>query len=158
MINTYRYAGRAEVEQDGERTTVQVPPPVILTQIGPFIQPVTITHPPVMQEDLEKQGKTVPTVSIKALIDTGAHSSVITPQVAEDLELVHTGYRTVISVQNEQPQPVYYAYTQFPWGMGKEIPVVACPLRHFDCLIGRDILMHWHFTYNGPDGSTVICD
>ena len=41
---------------------------------------------------------------------------------------------------------------------GKEIPIVSCPLKNFDCLIGRDILLHWHFTYNGPDGSVVICD
>jgi hypothetical protein len=41
---------------------------------------------------------------------------------------------------------------------GKEIPIIGCDIKNFPCLIGRDILQHWYFTYNGPDGSIVICD
>ncbi len=95
---------------------------------------------------------------MNALIDTGASSTVITPRVADQLRLVHTGFQKVSSVQDEQQQPVYYGFIIFPWGSGKETPIVSCPLKKFDCLIGRDILLHWHFTYNGPDGSFVICD
>jgi predicted aspartyl protease len=158
VINTYRYSEQAEVEQDGRRATVQIPSPAILSRIGPFIEPVTITHPRVAQEYLEEQGRSVPTVSVRALIDTGASFSIVSQQVADELSLAQTGYQNVSSVQDEQLQPVYYARIIFPWSSGIEIPIVSCPLRRFDFLIGRDVLAHWHLTYNGPDGSIVICD
>ena len=157
MINTYRYGGQKEVEKNGKRLTVQVPPRVVLNQMGAFIQ-VTITHPRIIQENLKQQGKSVPSINVNALIDTGASGTVITPRVSEQLGLVHTGFQKVASVQDEQQRPVFYGFIIFPWGAGKEIPIVSCPLKNFDCLIGRDILLHWHFSYNGPDGSIVICD
>ena len=82
----------------------------------------------------------------------------ITPKIADQLGLLHTGYQKIFSVQDEKMQPVYFGFIKFPWGMGKITPIVSCPLRGVDCLIGRDILQHWHFTYNGPDGSITICD
>lgn len=158
MINTYRYRGRGEVEQDDRRATVQIPSPAILSRIGPFIEPVTITHPRIAQERLEEQGRNIPAISVRALIDTGASSSIVSQQVADELGLAQTGYQNVSSVQDEQLQPVYYARIIFPWSSGIEIPIISCPLRRFDFLIGRDVLAHWHFTYNGTDGSIVICD
>ena len=157
MISTYRYGGQGKVGKDGKESIVKIPPPVILNQMGAFLK-VTITHPRIVQENFKQQGKSAPTVSVNALIDTGASGTVITPRVADQLGLVHTGFQKVSSVQDEQQRPVYYGFIIFPWGSGKEIPIVSCPLKKFDCLIGRDILLHWHFTYNGPDGSVVICD
>jgi predicted aspartyl protease len=157
MINTYRYGGQGEVEKDGRKLTVSIPPQYVLNQMGAVIQ-VTITQPRIIRENLKQQGKIAPTISVNALIDTGASGTVITPRVADQLGLVHTGFQKVSSVQDEQQRPVYYGFIVFPWGSGKEIPIVSCPLKNFDCLIGRDILTHWHFTYNGPDGSIVICD
>jgi len=157
VINTYRYGGQQEVEKDGKKITVQVPSRIVLNQMGAFIQ-VTITHPRIIQENLKQQGKSVPTITVNALIDTGASGTVITPKVSDQLGLVHTGFQKLSSVQDEQQRPVFYGFIIFPWGGGKEIPIVSCPLKNFDCLIGRDILLHWHFTYNGPDGSIVICD
>ncbi len=157
MINTYRYGGQGEVEKEGKKIKVPLSSQIVLNQFGAFID-VTITHPRIIQEKFQQEGKTVPTINIKALIDTGASSSVITPPVSDKLGLVHTGFRKVTSVQDEQQRPVFYGFIIFPWGAGKEIPIVSCPLKGFDCLIGRDIMLHWHFTYNGPDGSIVICD
>jgi len=157
MINTIRYVVQREVEKDGKKLIVPVPSPVVLNQMGAFIE-VTITHPRIIQENFKKQGKSVPTVNVNALIDTGASSTVITPRVADQLGLIHTGFQKVTSVQDEQQRPVYYGFIIFPWGGAKEIPIISCPLKNFDCLIGRDILMHWYLTYNGPDGSIVICD
>lgn len=157
MINTLRYGGQREVEKDGKKATVQVPSRAVLLQMGALIQ-VAITHPAAITERMKQEGKKVPLVTVNALIDTGASGSVITPKVAESLSLIHTGYQSVSSVQDEQQRPVYYGLILFPWGAGKEIPLVSCPLKRFDCLIGRDILMHWHVSYNGPDGSIVICD
>ncbi|MCK4295260.1 MAG: aspartyl protease family protein [Candidatus Marinimicrobia bacterium] len=157
MINTYRYGGSDKVEKDGKKSIVQILPSVVLNQMGAFIK-VTITHPRIVQENFKEQGKSTPTVSVNALIDTGASGTVITPHVADQLRLIQTGFQKVSSVQDEQQRPVYYGFIIFPWGSGKEIPIVSCPLKNFDCLIGRDVLLHWHFTYNGPDGSVVICD
>ncbi len=157
MINTYRYGGSDKVEKDGKKSIVQILPSVVLNQMGAFIK-VTITHPRIVQENFKEQGKSTPTVSVNALIDTGASGTVITPHVADQLRLIQTGFQKVSSVQDEQQRSVYYGFIIFPWGSGKEIPIVSCPLKNFDCLIGRDVLLHWHFTYNGPDGSVVICD
>lgn len=157
MITTYRYGGQREVEQEGKKATIQVPPRAVLAHIGPFIQ-VSITHPRIVQDQLKAQNKDTPTVPVRALIDTGASSSAISPKVAETLNLVQTGFQKVASVHDEQDRPVYYGFIIFPWGSGKEIPLVTCALKNFDCLLGRDILMHWHLTYHGIDGSIVICD
>lgn len=157
MINTYRYSGQRTVEKEGQKLTVPVNPQLVLNGMGPFIQ-VTITHPRIIQEEFKRLGRRIPSISVNALIDTGASGTVVSPKVSDDLGLIHTGFQTVTSVQDEQQRPVYYAFILFPWGSGKEIPIVSCPLRRFDCLIGRDILMHWHVSYNGPDGSIVICD
>ena len=114
----------------------------------------------IIREELQKKGNNIPVKQVKALIDTGASSSIITPQVAAELQLIHTGYQNVSSVQDEQERPVYYGTIQFPWGAGKEIPLIACPLKAhgFECLIGRDILIHWNLIYNGFDGFITICD
>lgn len=127
--------------------------------MGAFLE-VSITHPKSVHQQFTQNGKTVPAKRVKALIDTGASSSVIKPKIAEELKLIHTGYQNVSSVQDEQKRPVYFGAIQFHWGARKEIPLVACPLKGhaFECLIGRDILMHWHLTYNGTDGSITICD
>ncbi len=158
MINTIRYGAEAEVEKEGKKSRVQIPPPIVLARMGPVI-PVTITHPRIIQETLKQQGRDVPSISgVNALIDTGASNSVITPEVADKLGLVHTGYQKVSSVQDEQLRPVYYAFIMLPWGSGKEVPVVSCPLANLHCLLGREMLMHWLLAYNGSDGSIVICD
>jgi predicted aspartyl protease len=157
MINTYRYGGHKTFHKDGRVQQVEVSPSDILEVKGPFLQ-VTITQPRLIQEELRRQGEKVPSLTVNALIDTGADTSVISSRIANDLDLMHTGYKNVLSVQDEQEQPVYYGFIIFPWGNGKEIPIVCCPLKEVDCLIGRDILKHWHFTYNGADGSITICD
>lgn len=158
MINNLKYTEQAEIEKDGKKKIISVPPNLVLNKIGPFIQ-VNITHPSIYHENLKKKGTKIPTINVKALIDTGASMTVISPAVADELKLVHTGFQKITSVQDEKVQPVYHGCLLFPWGSSIEaVPMVACPLKGYDCLIGRDILMHWHFTYNGPDGSITICD
>ena len=157
MINTYRYSGTSKVKKEGKEVVDTVPSSIVLNRVGPFLN-VTITHPRSVQEMLRKNAEEIPAESHRALIDTGASSSVISPSAADKLKLVHTGYQKISSVHDEQDRPVYYGLIMFPWGGAKEIPIVCCNLKGFDCLIGRDILQHWHFSYNGPDGSIVICD
>ncbi|MCP5051086.1 MAG: retroviral-like aspartic protease [bacterium] len=157
MINTYRYGGYKSYNNEEETQKTEVPPCDILEIKGPFL-PVTVTHPRIIQEDLRRKGQEVSSLSINALIDTGASFTAISSKIANNLNLMHTGYQKVLSIHDEQEQPVYYGFIIFPWGNGKEIPIVCCPLKEIDCLIGRDILKHWLFTYNGIDGSITICD
>jgi predicted aspartyl protease len=158
MINTFGFGAHQQVEKDGKKIIIQVPPQLVL-QNGGAIIPVIITHPKSVAEKLQQGGKQVPAIQCMALIDTGAFGSVITPKIAQQLNLVQTGFQKVTSVNNEENQPAYFSRIQFGWGKAKDIQVVCCPLKGpFDCLIGRDILVHWNFTYNGKDGFIIICD
>lgn len=158
MINTFPFGGLEQVEKDGKKVLIPIQPRIILQNGGPII-PVAITHPKSVAEELLKEGKQVPTIQVRALIDTGAFSCVISPKVAKQLNLVQTGFQKITSVNNEEEQPAYFARIQFGWGKFKEVQVVSCPIKGpFDVLIGRDILVHWNFTYNGKDGYIVICD
>src|SRR3990172_6675123 len=104
MINTFGFQGRAEEEKDGKKIIIPVPANIILSRKGALV-PVIITHPKSISDQLTKEGKTVPQVEVNALIDTGASSCVISPKIAERLQLVQTGFRNITSVQDEQNRP-----------------------------------------------------
>jgi len=157
MIYRVNYSGKIIQEKDGNKRTVPVHPSFALGQVGPYLE-VTIIPPKIIGEELEKEGKEIPNAKVKALIDAGASISVILPEIAEKVGLVHTGYQKITSVQDERLQPVYFGTIAFSWGGAKETPLVACPLKHFGCLIGRDVLTHWYLTYDGANGTIVICD
>lgn len=159
MIIPVRYGGHTEAEKDGKKVKVPIHSAQILYQFGAFID-VTFSHPKAVQEQLRKLGKNAPSISVKAIIDTGANCTLATPKVINEVGLLQTGTQKVFSIQNEQDQPTYYGLITFSWGASKEIPITSCPFafNNYDCVIGRDILMYWYFTYNGPDGSIVICD
>jgi predicted aspartyl protease len=149
MINTYRHIVK-------DKSAV-IPPQVVLTQKGAFVD-VTISHPKIVMEKLREKNAKIQSYSTKALIDTGASRSVVSPKVVEELKLLQTGVEKVASVNDEQIRPVYFGLLYFPWGSSKEVSLLCCDIKGFHCLIGRDILQHWCFTYNGVDGSIIICD
>lgn len=157
MIVTIPFRGQTVKEEGGKKIVIPVRPSVALQHKGAIIQ-VTISHPNSVADKLKNEGKAAPVITVNALIDTGAFGTVISPKVATALGLIQTGVQNVTSVQDQQERPSYFASVQFHWGASKEVSVVSCPLTGFDCLIGRDILMHWNFTYNGKDGYIVICD
>ncbi len=161
MIKTIRYQTPIAFKKvpDGKQIPVKIPEHKILQRMGALVQ-VMITYPTIIAETFQKQNQQIPAITVQALIDTGASSTVISPKVASALNLKQTGTQKVSSVQDEQERPVYFGRVNFPWGMGMDAPLVECPIRgdYFECLIGRDVLQHWHFSYNGPDGSYVICD
>ena len=137
--------------------STQAAPATVLTQFGPCLD-VVIMPPRIIRDRLEKQNLPYPTSRVRALIDTGASSSVIHPAIAAELNLTHTGYQKITSVQDQQDQPVYFGAILFSWGHAAEVPLIACPLTHVRCLIGRDILSRWYVTYDGVGGTIVICD
>ena len=147
MIFRLIYAGEIPTKQsNGTTKNVPIPPHEVLETHGPFLE-VMIGPPKIIREQLEKSGKDIPAVSVKALIDTGASSSIIRPEIAEKLNLPHTGYQKITSVQDQQEQPVYFGAIQFSWGSTKEAKLIACPLTSVHCLIGRDVLRHWYLSH-----------
>ena len=120
MINNINYQGKIPIKKNGKIQEISIPSFRLLRHNGPLIE-VTITHPSSVKKILKEYGKEIPSINVMGLIDTGAFSSVITPDVADQLNLVHTGYRSVTSVQDEQEQPVYYGYIQTYWEKEKRL-------------------------------------
>lgn len=101
--------------------------------------------------------------SIFALIDTGASLTVINPELAQSCKLAQTGFTKVSSAGRIDDYPTYAARIQFIGTTlrGFEvIPVVGCrlPQQAISCLIGRDILRRWKFTYDGRSGEFTAND
>lgn len=157
MIFRIVYGGERLRDENGQSKKVPINPKVVLSTFGPMLD--VMIFPPILTcKNLEADGKDIPSCKARALIDTGASSSVIHPDVAAKLGLVHTGYQNITSVQNTEKQPVYFGTMAFSWGARKELPLIACPLTNVQCLIGRDVLQHWYLTYDGGGGTIVICD
>ena len=97
-----------------------------------------------------------------ALIDTGAGRTVLTPEAVERLRLPFVDYTTLSRVGGKEERvSVHVASIQFPlYKMAtiEVIQVARCELPGglFHCLLGRDILSHWLFTYNGKTGEWCI--
>ncbi len=143
--------------KDGKKIMMPIPPKITLANRGPIII-VEITHPMAVVAKMNAEKKVPPSVRVNALIDTGAGGCIISPKVAADLQLIRTGVANITSVQDEQQRPAYFAQIMFHWGKKIEVQVAECPIKGFDCIIGRNVLMHWHFTYNGSTGQITICD
>jgi len=108
-------------------------------------------------------GLEFPDMSVRALVDTGASLTIINPQIAATCKLKQTGRQKISAVGGEAGEfPEYAAAISFP---GNHLPgldttrVVACPIIRqpfFSCLIGRDIMRKWLFTYDGRTGEVEI--
>ena len=150
-------ATREIIAPDGEVFELPAESNTLIKSHGALVQ-VNISLAKSEVEIIYTQGKQVEPFSCDALIDTGASISVISPKVVEQLGLVETGFKNIISVHSSELRPVYFGRIIFPWGSAMEIPLVSCELQGFDCLIGRDVLRFWHMTYDGFNGEITICD
>jgi hypothetical protein len=97
-----------------------------------------------------------------ALIDTGASVTSVNEAPLRALGLRPTGVTEVATPSSPgSRQPVYPCVLSFPGTPLPAIPfneVVASDLTAFgvSVLIGRDILAHCQFIYNGPEGFWTI--
>jgi len=95
-----------------------------------------------------------------ALIDTGAQRTVISPQVVQRVGLSKIDETTLLIVGGQRRADVYAASLQFPHSGFRAIEVIevsCCELLPlFQCLLGRDVLSRWIFTYDGPVGTWHI--
>jgi predicted aspartyl protease len=97
-----------------------------------------------------------------ALIDTGAGHTVLTPEAIEKVGLPLVNYTSVSRAGGiDNRVPVHVASIQFPRNKIAPIEVIevlCCelPEQLVQCLIGRDILSRWIFTYDGTSGRWTI--
>lgn len=134
----------------GPRFEVEVGQPILRV---PGRKPLSTSSAPPIQSQFTK---------IPALIDTGASRTVVTPEVVKRAglrKIDETQLRRVGGI-NENAE-VFVAAIQFPrykLATIEIIEVVCCelPQQVIQCLLGRDVLSRWLFTYNGPTGDWGI--
>lgn len=136
----------AELQQEGPRIRISISAPEEEIEIG---RAFAIVYPDPL--------------SIVALVDTGASLTVINPELVQSCRLSQTGFTKISSAGSIGDFPTYAAHIEFPGYnlRGFEIiPVVACrlPQQSISCLIGRDVLRRWIFTYNGRTGEFAVAD
>jgi predicted aspartyl protease len=132
------------------------PDPKDLEKYGPRIE-VEI-GPPILHDRTQPRSRFFP---VAALIDTGAARTVFTPEAVQQLGLPVVDYTILSRVGGEERFSVHVASIQFPrykMASVEAVPVACCQLPGglFQCLIGRDILRRWLFTYNGKTGEWCI--
>jgi hypothetical protein len=132
-----------------------------LRRSGPKIK-VTIVHPVAAQNAAKHEHVHLKKAfTVTALIDTGASRTVINPQVATTCGLRQTGVVRISGAGQITDRPEFAGSILFPdSGLSgfDPLPLVACPLPEQDvsCLIGRDVLERWNFTYDGRSGQVEI--
>jgi len=96
-----------------------------------------------------------------ALIDTGAERTVVSPAAIRQAGLPRVGSIRLAHIGGKEHEVgLYAAEFRFPRSKLTSIEVeitsveLAQPLIH--CLLGRDVLSRWTFTYMGRSGSWVI--
>jgi hypothetical protein len=124
IVTTFVPPLSREVERDGGKVQLIAPPPIVLMEKGPMVK-VRIGKPPISGEDTSAL---LLSVEIFGLLDTGAFSSVITPEIANQLELIQTGWQPISSVHSEEDRPVFFAALWFPWGSSYQTKIVSCNL------------------------------
>jgi len=101
-------------------------------------------------------------INVVALVDTGASLTVINPELARSCKLRQTGFAKVSAAGNQGLYPRYAACIKFVDNLKgfDVIPVVGCklPQQSISCLIGRDLMHRWRFTYDGRTGEFSILD
>src|ERR1035437_7321019 len=98
-----------------------------------------------------------------ALLDHGAGRTVLTPEAVRRAGLTKINETTLMRVGGVVKADIYEASVQFPHSGLSAIEVIevcCCELPHplFRCLIGRDVLSRWIFTYHGPTGTWQISE
>jgi hypothetical protein len=96
-----------------------------------------------------------------ALIDIGAGRTVLTPLAIKRLDLPLVDYVDFSRAGGMDRAGVYVASFHFPRYKLSSIDVIqvlCCeiPEQPIQCLIGRDVLSRWTFTYNGQNGEWSI--
>jgi predicted aspartyl protease len=134
----------------GPRLEIKVGPPLLRNSAGELL---------VDSRHADSRFSTMP-----ALIDTGAQRTVLSQKAVNAVGLSKINETELRGVGGVVPNVgVYVASIQFPRSNFATIEVLeisCCELSHplIECLLGRDVLSRWGFTYDGPDGSWKITE
>jgi predicted aspartyl protease len=100
-----------------------------------------------------------------ALIDTGAQRTVVSPEAVRRAGLSKINEADIRGIGGIVKAAVYVASLQFPKCRLRTVEVIevsCCDLpiypSLYHCLLGRDVLSRWIFTYDGPVGTWQISE
>jgi len=86
LIFPIKYDINTTQTKDGKSIPIKIPGNEVLLKMGALLQ-VTVTHPHITAQNYINRGEQVPKCVVHATIDTGASISIITPQIASQLNL-----------------------------------------------------------------------
>ena len=119
---------------------------------GPLVD-VLIGPSRILIEKLKQENLKIPQpISVKMLFDTGASGTVIQDGLPQKLGLKPLGQTSILTPSSEDCRCLIYQLSiAFPNRVVTECPVIAAPLKGqiIQGLLGRDILRHGIFIYNG---------
>jgi predicted aspartyl protease len=154
-----QFAGQSK---DPQGQIIQIDPRAVLQQRGPVVQ-VTVTLATSFAQGLQQANQPVPApISGWALIDTGASNSCIDDAQAQQMGLPVIDVCNMTSATHENTQqnvyPIRIEFVGVPIAVdsGRTIGANLAP-QQLLMLIGRDVLQHCTFTYNGLAGCITIC-
>jgi predicted aspartyl protease len=137
---------------------VQLTPPAALQLRGPVMQ-ISVTINQNAAQALIGQGKTVPTKSGWALIDTGASNTCIDEKAAQELGLPVIDVASMQSASHEGHQcnvyPVQIITPVFTLNSPRTLGA-ALESQGLLVLIGRDVLQQCTLFYNGVVGQFTL--
>ncbi len=126
---------------------------------GPIID-VDVAAPLALEEELRRVQQPIPQpVSLAAMIDTGASSSVIQEGLAAQIGLQPIGVAKVNTPSSTNVECYEYAVRfAFPNNVVVAATVIEAPLKgqHIQGLIGRDVLEHALLVYIGYTGQFTL--
>ena len=130
-----------------------------LMQVGPVID-ITLTPSAIYLQKMDISPSAAKSVRLLAMIDTGATGTVIKEGLPATLGINPVG-TTLINTPSSMGVSCNQFDIQMLFSNNVNIPsivVIEAPLQgqHIQCLIGRDILQHGVFIYNGCDNSFTL--
>ncbi len=132
---------------------------VNLHQRGPVIELEIMPSFPFLKK-FDSFTSSIKTIKVLAMIDTGAMSSVIKQGLAQELSISPIGVVSLTTPSSENVSCFQYNISiSFPSSVNIESVIVTeAPLQgqHIQFLIGRDVLKHAVFIYNGYDNSFTL--
>lgn len=140
---------KRDLQVHGPRIEIEVGRPIVRTKSGLLSPSANLAGSPAYSR-------------MPALIDTGARSTLLTPAAVQRVGLRQVDEISLTRAGGiTEKVGVYVASIQFPrqkLATIEAIQVVCCelPEQPIQCLIGRDILSRWTFTYAGPAGNWML--
>lgn len=131
--------------------------PQALLNRGPILN-IEISVPTTLANLWDKQGLQIPAPQPGvALLDTGASRSCVDREAIQKLGIPSIGIERVYTPQGNEEQQKFPVRLSFP---GSTLPTVEFGSAYGStlkeqgllALIGRDLLTHFSFIYNGPGG------